>query len=62
VRLDALVLMLMKPRLADDNGKAKISEAAPLLDRVGYTLTETANIFAKKTPSEVLQYLIQRNR
>jgi archaellum biogenesis protein FlaJ (TadC family) len=54
--------MLMKPRLADDNGKAKISEAAPLLDRVGYTLTETANIFAKKTPSEVLQYLIQRNR
>jgi hypothetical protein len=60
VRLDALVLMLMKSTLADDKGKVRISEAAPLLYRVGYTPTEIANIFGKKKASEVSQYLYSK--
>jgi len=60
VRLDALVLILMRSILADDNGKVKISEAAPLLHRVGYTPTEIATIFGKKKPSEVSTYLYSK--
>jgi hypothetical protein len=60
VRLDALVLMLMKSSLADDNGKVRISEAAQLLYRVGYTPTEIANILGKKRASEVSPYLYSK--
>lgn len=60
MRLDALVLMLMRSTLSDENGKVKISEAAPLLHRVGYTPTEIAAIFGKKKPSEVSTYLYSK--
>ncbi len=60
VRLDALVLMLMKSTLTDDSGKVRISEAAPLLHRAGYTPTEIANILGKKKASEVSQYLYSK--
>jgi hypothetical protein len=52
--------MLMRSTLSDENGKVKISEAAPLLHRVGYTPTEIAAIFGKKKPSEVSTYLYSK--
>ena len=57
VRLDALVLILMRSTLADDKGKVRISDAAPLLHKAGYTPTEIAKLFGKEKASEVSQYL-----
>ncbi len=57
VRLDALVMLMIKANYTDENGKIKLREAAPLLHLAGYTPTEIASLLGKKKRTEITQYL-----
>ncbi len=62
IRLDAIVLLLLKTHCGDKKGRIKISEAAPLLHSAGYSPTEIAKILGKKKPSEVAPYLYSKTK
>jgi hypothetical protein len=60
-RLDAIVLLLLSSNKADDKGRIKISQAAPLLHTAGYSPTEIAKLFGKKKAQDVAQYIYKKS-
>lgn len=62
VRLDAIVLLLLRQKMNDEEGRVILSEAAPLLHAAGYTPTEIANLFGKKKATEVSQYIYPKKK
>ena len=56
-RLDAIVTILLRLAVGDEQRKLKISDAVRLLHQIGYTPTEIAKSLGKKKASEVGPYL-----
>lgn len=62
IRLDAIVLLLLKRGFSDKSGKIKIVEAAPLLYAAGYSPSEIAKLFGKTKATQVAPYIYSKKR
>jgi len=62
VRLDAIVLFLMKSTCADDKGKVKLCDVVPVLYSVGYSPTEIAKMVGKNKATEITTYLYPKKQ
>ena len=60
--LKAIVLILLRTHLADENGKIKLSDAAPLLHLAGYKQTEMAKILRQKSFKNLAKYLYPKKK
>jgi hypothetical protein len=62
MRLDAIVLLIIKAFFAEDKYNLKIGEAAKILHSVGYPPNDIAIMLGKKNSTEISPYLYPKKK